>query len=365
MKKKIIKLSIFLVLFATSCQTSKQEKPTQEAPNFIIVTLDGVRWQEVFRGIDQALLENKKFTKNPAKLIEKFYDSLETNSRKKVMPFFWSEIEKKGQIYGDPALSSSFQLTNKRIFSYPGYNEILTGEADDSIDSNAKIYNKNKTILEALNEDQRYKNKVAAFASWDVFPYIINDKRSGVEVNAGYMPVKGTELSFIENFVNEYQDKAPILGESWRFDLFTYLIAMEHLKKNKPKAIFVGFDETDEFAHYGSYDTYIKSLHYTDAFIKSMWEYVNSDPFYKDNTYLIITTDHGRGNGAEEDSMWTSHGINVRGAEMTWLAVLGPNLNPLGNLKNSNASTNQIAPTIAKLAKIKFDAQSSEINTIR
>ena len=42
------------------------------------------------------------------------------------------------------------------------------------------------TILEKLNDSDRFKGKVAAFSSWDVFPYIINDKRSGVPVNAGY-----------------------------------------------------------------------------------------------------------------------------------------------------------------------------------
>ena len=35
--------------------------------------------------------------------------------------------------------NSNFSLTNNKIFSYPGYNEILTGEADSTINSNAKI----------------------------------------------------------------------------------------------------------------------------------------------------------------------------------------------------------------------------------
>jgi hypothetical protein len=60
-------------------------------------------------------------------------------------------------------------------FSYPGYNEILTGSADDKrITSNDKMDNLNVTFLEHLNKLPEYKGKVMAFTSWDVFPFIIN-----------------------------------------------------------------------------------------------------------------------------------------------------------------------------------------------
>ena len=110
-----------------------------------------------------------------------------------------------GQIHGNRNLGSKVDLTNTLWFSYPGYNEILSGKADDErIDSNDKIPNPNKTVLEIANNDARYKDKVAAFGSWDVFPYIINDKRSGIPVNAGYMNAEG-DLNDREVFLNEMQ----------------------------------------------------------------------------------------------------------------------------------------------------------------
>ena len=86
------------------------------------------------------------------------------------MPFTWNHIYENGKLFGDSLKNSNFSLTNNKIFSYPGYNEILTGEADSTINSNAKIYNKNVTVLEKLNQTNNYKNKIAAFTSWDVFP---------------------------------------------------------------------------------------------------------------------------------------------------------------------------------------------------
>ena len=81
-----------------------------------------------------------------------------------------------------------------------------------AINSNAKIYNKNITILEKLNQTIDYKNKIAAFASWDVFPFIINDKRSGVPVNAGYMSELNLKTPIV-NYINKNQKRTP---EEWR-----------------------------------------------------------------------------------------------------------------------------------------------------
>ena len=68
------------------------------------------------------------------------------------MPFFWKEVTKMGQLHGNRNLGNKVDLTNTMWFSYPGYNEILSGKADDSrINSNDKIPNPNTTILEGTH----------------------------------------------------------------------------------------------------------------------------------------------------------------------------------------------------------------------
>lgn len=342
---KSLKISIVITVMLISFGIKAQ---SDQKPNVFLITLDGVRWQDVFTGIDTVLLKSD-YTDHQKSLKAKFVGNSKEENRKLLMPFFWNTIAEKGQLHGNRNLDSKVNLTNTMAFSYPGYNEILTGAADDEhVDSNKKVYNKNVTILEKVNNSSAYKNKVAAFCSWDVFPFIINDKRSGIPVNAGYMDAVG-ELNNTEKFLNEIQRQAPIIWEGVRLDVFTHHFAKEYIKKNKPKLAYISYGETDDFAHDGTFDFYIKSLHNTDALIKDLWDYVQNDAFYKDNTYFIITTDHGRGTGTEKASRWTSHGDEVQGADQTWIAVLGPTIKGTGESKNEQFYTNQIAATIAEI----------------
>ena len=41
-------------------------------------------------------------------------------------------------------------------------------------------------MLEYLNNSSEYHGKVAVFTSWNVFPFILNETRSGLPVNSGY-----------------------------------------------------------------------------------------------------------------------------------------------------------------------------------
>ena len=52
------------------------------------------------------------------------------------MPFLWTVVAKNGQVFGDPSKGSDARVTNGMRFSYPGYNEILSGFPDPRIDSN-------------------------------------------------------------------------------------------------------------------------------------------------------------------------------------------------------------------------------------
>ena len=83
------------------------------------------------------------------------------------MPFLWTVIAQKGQIYGNVELGSTAYVTNGKNFSYPGYSETLCGFADPRIASNDKVPNPNVTVLEWLNKKPAYRGKVAAFAAWE------------------------------------------------------------------------------------------------------------------------------------------------------------------------------------------------------
>ena len=346
MKTRVLLFMLLLAVSFTGCAQQKTE-------NVILITLDGFRWQELFSGADQELISNKNYVGNPEALSAQFWRESPSERRSLLMPFFWEVIDKEGQLLGNRLLGSNMNVSNTMRFSYPGYNEILTGKADDEhISSNDKVLNPNQTILELANNTQEFKGKVAAFGSWDVFPYIINEERSGVPVNAGFEKSKDEPLSMKEQFLNELQDQVPSPWGSVRLDAFTHHYALEYIKKHQPRLVYIAYGETDDFAHDGEYDHYLKSARQTDEFIREIWEYVQATPAYKDKTTLIITTDHGR--GTEYEGAWKDHWKEVENSDQIWLAAIGPDVKPKGESKEGQFFQNQVAATILELLSIEF-----------
>lgn len=325
-----------------------------ENTKVILITLDGFRWQELFNGADPLLITNETFVNDTVSLKNNFWRATANERREVLLPFVWSQIADQGQIHGNRNLGSKVDLTNKMWFSYPGYNEILSGKADDiHITSNDKINNPNTTVLEIANRDKRFAGKVAAFGSWDVFPFIVNEERSGVPVNAGFELAKGQNLSEYEKFLNTLQPTIPSPWGSVRFDAFTHHYALEEMKKNHPELVYISYGETDDFAHDGDYEAYLNSAHTTDSFIKNLWQFTQQDPFYKDQTMFVITTDHGR--GTEPIETWKSHGDNIHGAGSVWLLLFGKGVSKEGEVaKAEQLYSNQIAPTILKEMGLKI-----------
>lgn len=350
MNKSFVFLS--LILLGWISNTFAQEKDGQKV---ILITLDGYRWQELFTGADPQLLANVNYVSDTTDLKEKFWRDTPQERRSVLMPFIWERIAQGlGEIHGNREAGSKMDVANTMWFSYPGYNEILTGMTDDKrITSNNKIYNPNITILEELENHPRFTGKVAAFASWDVFPYIINTQRSQVPVNAGSAMAKGEDLTPIERFLNKIQPNTPSpFGSSARLDFFTDYYALEYIKRKHPDFVYIGNDETDDFAHQGDYSAYLRSAHGADKFLEELWIYLQSDPYYRDKTTIILTTDHGR--GTEPLKNWTGHGSDIEGASETWLILFGAQAKKLGEVKREEQfHSTDIVETIKKILEVE------------
>lgn len=333
---------LFVSLFIIAQQTKSQTRKTE---NLVIVTLDGMRWQEVFGGIDSALVVNKTFTKDSGDMVQHFGSADAADRRKKLFPFFWSVMVQQGQLYGNRRLGNNVDNANPYWFSYPGYNEIFTGYPDTAVNSNDKIPNPNENVLEFFNKQPALKGRVAAFSTWDCFPYILNAKRSGVYVNADVDTLKFKSPGL--QLINDMQFLAPKpIGA--RPDILTYMAAREYLKEYKPKVLYIAFDETDDYAHAGMYDQYIGSAHAEDNMIADLWKTLQSMPQYKDKTTLLVTCDHGRGD--KEKSNWQHHGSRIEDAHQIWLAVMGPDTPAIGEVNTAmQLYQKQIAATIAGL----------------
>ena len=131
MKKSLIAALGSLVLLLSSCGGND--------PRLVIITFDGLRWQELFTGVDSSLVGNPKYVDNPQYLKDKYWRETPQERRSVLMPFTWSYIESNGYMLGNRLKGSQFQVSNAMSFSYPGYSEMFCGWADDErINSNSQ-----------------------------------------------------------------------------------------------------------------------------------------------------------------------------------------------------------------------------------
>jgi hypothetical protein len=172
-----------------------QSSPEHRTENVILVMIDGMRWQEVFRGADPKLLKTLGSdmpgdAKQRAELARQRYSGdTEAKRRQELMPFLWSVVSSQGQLFGNRDLGSDAHVINGLNFSYPGYSETLTGLADPRVNSNDNVPNPNPTVFEWLNAKPEFAGKVAAFGAWEVFSGIFRSQQCGFVVNAGYDPL--------------------------------------------------------------------------------------------------------------------------------------------------------------------------------
>ncbi|HLU93432.1 MAG TPA: alkaline phosphatase family protein [Membranihabitans sp.] len=363
---KLYKLYFVIIMVGMMISAPAQVTTAVDEPKVVLITLDGLRWQELFSGADRSLIVHPDYVSDTAALWDKFWREDANKRRDVLLPFFWNVIAKQGQIYGNREEENMVNLTNQMWFSYPGYNEILTGKADDDrIDSNDKSNNPNVTVLEFIHQKPAFRGKVAAFASWDVFPYIINEERSGIPVNSGYEQIPNPDTE-VEKLINRLQNETPKLWSSVRLDAFTHHLALTHLKTQKPRLLYISYGETDDFAHRGDYDEYLISAQRTDGFIREIWETVQEDPYYRDQTTIIITTDHGR--GIEGDG-WRHHGKSgTPHSDEVWMAFLGSGVSPKGEIKEMGQRySNQVAATVSELLGFEYpdEAGSSLISDLK
>jgi len=334
-------LAVALLLVA--CTADAADLKTR---NVVLITTDGLRWQDVFTGAEKALINKQYGGVGDVKGIEeRFWRETPEERRAALLPFFWSKIVKEGQLYGNLGKRSSSQITNTMKFSYPGYNEILTGFADPAIDSNAKKPNQNVTVFEWLHRKPSFAGKVAAYSAWDVTPFIFNRERCAFPVMGGWEPVPEPQPNAKQQLLNDLIADTTRHNGAEVLDSMLYQAAHEHLLRHQPRVLFIGFLETDHWGHAGRYDHLLTSANTVDRYIQRLWETMQSMDQYRDKTTFIITTDHGRGTGLAD---WKNHGAKIGGAEDMWMAFLGPDTPALGERSDCERVTqSQVAATLA------------------
>ena len=348
-----ILLRVAIALFAVSSVLLAADK--RQTENLILVTADGLRWQEVFRGIDPVLMNAKETgMENAGELRTKLWAESPQQRRRLLLPFVWGEIARQGTLLGNRDNGNSVRVANAYRVSYPGYSEILTGRAQDAaIQGNKPIQNPTETVLEFLRRKWALRPEQAAlFGSWEVFHAIGEHRPGSIVINAGFRALEGAGLSPRLRELSRMQFELLTPWRSVRHDYITMEMALEYLKTKRPRVMHVALGETDDWAHDRRYDRVLETASYFDQCLRRLWETLQSMPEYQGKTTMLVTTDHGRGHTLAD---WQGHGDDVVGAEYIWIGAIGPDTPAAGAITTAEENYQRdIAPTLLDLLGLDY-----------
>jgi hypothetical protein len=107
-------------------------------------------------------------------------------------------------------------------------------------------------------------------------------------------------------------------------DIDTYNHFITSLQNDQPHFIMVSFSRVDTRAHSGDWPSYLNQIEVVDSLAMLTWNYLQSDPFYQNQTTMFITADHGRHDDA--NGGFQAHGDLCQGCQRLPFLALGPNI---------------------------------------
>jgi hypothetical protein len=281
--------------------------------NVILVTLDGVRWQEIFTGADPELADGAGLPVG------------ERRGARGLTPNLHRLFFDQGVVLGDPRAGEPFVASGPNFVSLPGYVEIMTGAASGCAGNECEPHVSWAIAGEAAGAPG---DGAAVFSSWERIARAVPVDTSGLLLRAGREP-------------GEQAPPYPGNGE-YRPDLRTAAMAVDHLVHRRPRFLWVALGDTDEWAHRHDYRGYLDALRFADDFVGELSAHLAAMGDYGARTAILVTTDHGR------DADFADHGGPASAA--VWLMAGGGPIARRGSTPLPRTrGLRDIAPTIAAI----------------
>jgi Type I phosphodiesterase / nucleotide pyrophosphatase len=318
--------------------------------NIVLLTLDGVRIQELFYGMDAAIAASDEHSgiDDIDVVRQRYWRDTPQARREALMPNFWRNLAPLGIVLGDQARGSTVQVRNDQWFSYPGYSEILTGMPQPDVRSNDLVRYPHVTVLQYLGEALRAKpTDIAQIGSWDGFKMAASSVDDAFFMNGAYEPMPAALSTPEMDELVELRKQVMELWEEGSNDVLTTRLALAYLRRERPRVLWLGLSQSDDWAHARRYDRLLDYLHLADTLLAELWSTLQSIDQYRDKTTLIITTDHGRGRTPKD---WTEHDAGIEGSQDIWIAIIGPDTPQVGELAPADTvHQSDIAATMLQL----------------
>ena len=314
--------AVLVVSFSPSCTTqsgatrlpiatpaSSEEVRRHDGP-LVLVTIDGVRWQEIFEGTDPKLSGEPR--KPASTLVPNLYWLASTN----------------GAFVGAPG-HGVIEASGPEHVSLPGYNEIFAGDARHGCANNDCPRTRSVTLLD---DARSHGAKVAAFASWSKIDLALTAEPGAFLVSCGPRKLGGD-------------------GGEMRADRDTAAEALAYLESERPDVLYLGLGETDDFAHAGNYPAYVDALQRADEVVGRILGILGRDDWGR-RAHVIVTPDHGRAKD------FRSHGGIAPEAARVWMVAGGPQIAARGFVASpGRRHLADIAPTARLLVGLAPEAE--------
>ncbi len=310
----------------------------------VIVTLDGVRWHEVFEGVDPALAKERGLP-----------DSAVVSAAE-LMPHLHAIIDTHGSALGAPGHGAAISASGPNFVSLPGYAELLSGRRSTDCHDNQCAGSGASTIVDEFSAGASLDHPdatvitswadIARVASRDTRSAVISTGRHGGATRAWFSR-DAEEAQLLQRA--ETANPAPGNGD-FRPDALTAELALHHLKAHPTRFTFVGLGEPDEFGHQGNYAGYLSALREADARLAQIDAELQRLAARGTRTALFITADHGRADSFNE------HGSKFPESARVWLVASGSALRSDGYLAAPSARRlADVAPTVREIAGLPRD----------
>ena len=305
----------------------------------VLVVLDGVRWQEVFGGADRAVA--RQHGVNPGTW---------PNARA-LMPNLQRMIEVEGMALGAPGHGPEITTGGTQRISLPSYREIFTGRSDPLCQSNECAQPLGRTVAYDVY-DVGGPGDVAVIASWS------NIARAASADSSRFVLTTGRKVVGLGDVLRSDPVTASLLdagsrasafpGEGeYRPDSITERIALRYLATARPRFLFVGLGDCDEYGHRNDYRGYLTALHGADAFLGELEVTLEAMGARGRHTTVLVTADHGRARDFRD------HGVGHPESGRVWLVAGGADVRGRGLVAASRRHTlSDIAPTVRALLGI-------------
>src|SRR5579859_6148393 len=94
---------LFIILICFTCVAAPRK-----TRHIILVTADGLRWQDLFGGMDPVLKDEKSAgMEHAAEVKARWWRPSSDERRRALMPFFWTTLVPKGVVLGNLQKASS------------------------------------------------------------------------------------------------------------------------------------------------------------------------------------------------------------------------------------------------------------------